>query len=412
MDRRSTVGSRTWALAAAGLTAAGYAVFLYTNSGEDLYAFSKTLASYEYRQHLGLSKRFLLQYGHMAFLFGLLLTLPWIFTGRLFSQPVSRRIAIAAGYTVPVFVFHFPLLYFVAAMIGHDPASDASQAILLISATGLSILAGRLCLVSKPWFDGFKRRYLDRLNERQYPDSPDRGPAERKDAMVIEPAMSDAVNIVKIVAMAAIVLGHFSFDVFSSWRIPGFDGNAPRFAVPAFFMVSGYFAMLSVDRTVGDAGKVILKRYWSLVYLVVPMLLVTPVLDMIGFMKAPDIYDRVVYYDVEKGALPVLLSGADAFWRLPVNWLTSLLYLNESWIFTIVFSASPLGTVHAFSNEAYWFLCYLMPFTMILAIARLSRGWRKWTGLAATGLFFGPPILLLAPLYFAGALAYLIHKHR
>ncbi|MEQ9328538.1 MAG: acyltransferase family protein [Rhodospirillales bacterium] len=399
-------------MAAAGLIAAGYGAFLYTNSGEDLYAFSKTLASYEYRQHLGLSKRFLLQYGHMVFLFGLLLTMPWIFTGSLFSRSTSRRIAVAAGYTVPVFVFHFPLLYFVAAMIGHDPASDASQAILLVSATGLSILAGWLCLFQKPWFDGFKRRYLDRLNERLNPDERDGGPEERKDAMAIEPAMSDAVNIVKILAMAAIVLGHFSFDVFSSWRIPGFDGNAPRFAVPAFFMVSGYFAMLSVDRTVGDAGKVILKRYWSLVYLVVPMLLLTPILDMIGFMKAPELYDRVVYFDVEKGALPVLLSGADALWRLPLHWLTSLLYINESWIFTVVFSASPLDTVHAFSNEAYWFLCYLMPFTMILAIARLSRGWRKWTGLAATGLFFGPPILLLAPLFFAGALAYLIHKHR
>lgn len=412
MDGLPTSGSRMKALAAAGLIAAGYAVFLYTNSGEDLYAFSKSLASYEYRQHLGLSKRFLLQYGHMAFLFGLLLTMRWIFTGHLFSPSASRRIAVAAGYTVPVFVFHFPLLYFIAAMIGHDPASDASQVILLVSATGLSILAGRLCLLPKPWFDGFKRRYLDHLNERMYPGNRDKGPAERKDAMVIEPAMSDAVNIVKIVAMAAIVLGHFSFDVFSSWRIPGFDGNAPRFAVPAFFMVSGYFAMLSVDRTVGDAGKVILKRYWSLVYLVVPMLLVTPILDMIGFMKAPELYHRVVYFDMENGALPVLLSGSDAFWRLPVNWLTSLLYLNESWVFTVAFSASPLGTVHAFSNEAYWFLCYLMPFTMILAIARLAKGWWKWTGLAATGLFFGPPILLLAPLFFAGALAYLIHKHR
>jgi hypothetical protein len=412
MDGKPAVTSRTTALISALLIATGYAAFLYTNSGEQLYAFSKTLASYDYRQHLGLSKRFLLQYGHMVFLFGLLVSMKWIFTGSMFSPAASRHIAVAAGYTVPVFVFHFPLLYFVAAIIGHDPASDVSQAILLAVAVGLSILAGKLCLLAKPWFDGFKRRYLDQLNERMHPGRQEQGPPERKDAMVISPAMSDAVNIVKIAAMAAIVFGHFSFDVFSSWQVPGFDGNAPRFAVPAFFMISGYFAMLSVDRTVGNAGKVILKRYWSLVYLVVPMLLVTPVLDAVGYMLDPVLYDRVVYFDGDKGALPVLVAGVETLWRLPVNWLTSLLYLNESWIFTVAFGAAPIGKVHAFSNEAYWFLCYLMPFSMILVIARLVTGWRKWLGLAATGLFFGPPILLLAPLFFAGALAYVIHKHR
>jgi peptidoglycan/LPS O-acetylase OafA/YrhL len=347
---------------------------------------------------------------YALFLFAFLLLTKPLFTGRLFSPENSRRISIWAGYTVPVFVFHFPLLYFVAAMIGHDPASDFSQSLLLCLAVALSIIAGRLCMAVKPWFDGFKRRYLDRINLERHPQAPDSGPPERKDAMAIEPAHSDVINIVKILAMAAIVLGHFCFDVFSTWKMPGFDGNAPRFAVPAFFMISGYFAMLSIDRTVGDVGKVIIKRYWSLVYLVVPMLLITPVMDAIGFMKDPELYDRVVYFSIENGRLPVLLSGSEAFWRLPLSFFSSLLYLNESWLFSLAGVNMLHGGVHAFSNEAYWFLCYLMPFTLILVVARLVSGWRKWAALGGLCLFFGPPLLLLAPLFLSGSLAYLIHK--
>ncbi|MEQ9200509.1 MAG: acyltransferase family protein, partial [Rhodospirillales bacterium] len=288
---------RILALIAVPLISAGYGWYLASGTDIELYQYSKSLASYDYRQHLGLSKRFLLQYGHMIFLFSLLVCTKYLCTGNWFSGRQSAVITTGAAYTVPVFIFHFPLLYFIAAIIGHDPASDASQTLLLVLTTISSILAGKACMLIKPRFDGIKRRYLDRINQRANPAAPDSGSPVRADAMTMTQTHSDVMNIVKILAMAAIVLGHFSFDVFSVWRIPGFDGNAPRFAVPVFFMISGYFAMMSLDRTVGNVTKVVLKRYWSLVYLVVPMLLLTPVLDAVGFALDPGLYDRVVYFD-------------------------------------------------------------------------------------------------------------------
>ena len=404
-------GSRLAALTAVPAICAGYWWYLASGTDIDLYEYSKSLASYDYRQHLGLSKRFLLQYGHMAFLFSLLVCTKYIFTGSWFSQRHSALISVAAAYTVPVFIFHFPFLYVIAAIIRHDPASNFSQTLLLGLTTAASIAAGKACLLLKPRFDRVKRCYLDRINLRNNPGAPDSGSAIRDDAMMMAATQSDMMNIVKVLAMTTILLGHFSFDVFSTWEMPGFDGNAPRFAVPAFFMISGYFAMLSVDRTVGNITKVILKRYWSLVYLVVPMLLLTPVLDAIGFSLDPALYDRVVYFDIGKERLPALLSGSDALWRIPFTWITSLLYLNEIWLFNLAGVNPLLGGVHSFSNEAFWFLCYLMPFQLILIIARLASGWRRWAGLIMVAVVCGPPLLLLAPLFFSGCLAYLIHKH-
>tara|TARA_R110002110_G_scaffold397013_2_gene612133 strand:+ start:1754 stop:3010 length:1257 start_codon:yes stop_codon:yes gene_type:complete len=407
----SQQGRRSSALIAVPLICAGYWWYLVSGSDVELYEYSKSLASYDYRQHLGLSKRFLLQYGHMVFLFSLLVCTKYIFTGNRFSQRQSAMITTAAAYTVPVFIFHFLFLYFIAAITRHDPASDFSQSLLLGLTVTASLTAGKACLLMKPRFDMIKRRYLDHINQRDNPSDPGSGPAVRDDAMMMAQTQSDVMNIVKILAMAAIFLGHFSFDVFSSWKMPGFDGNAPRFAVPAFFMISGYLAMLSVDRTVGNITKVIVKRYWSLIYLVAPMLLLTPVLDAVGFSLDPGLYDRVVYFDIEKGRLPALLSGIDALWRVPFTWVTSLLYLNEIWLFNLAGLNPLLGGVHSFSNEAFWFLCYLMPFQFILIIVRLASGWQRWISLIMVVALCGPPLLLLAPLFFSGSLAYIIHKH-
>ena len=66
--------------------------------------------------------------------------------------------------------------------------------------------------------------------------------------------------------------------------------------------------------------------------------------------------------------------------------------------------------MRAFSNDSYWFLCYLMPFTALLAVMLKVEGWRKYLWLVVLAVFFGPPILMLAPLFFSGCLAYLIHK--
>ena len=66
--------------------------------------------------------------------------------------------------------------------------------------------------------------------------------------------------------------------------------------------------------------------------------------------------------------------------------------------------------MRAFSNDSYWFLCYLMPFTAMLVVMRKLRGAAKYLCLIGLMALFGPPMLMLAPLFFAGCLAYLIHR--
>ena len=51
-----------------------------------------------------------------------------------------------------------------------------------------------------------------------------------------------------------------------------------------------------------------------------------------------------------------------------------------------------------------------MPYAALLVVACKVAGRAKYAILAAMMLLIGPPILLLAPLFFSGTFAYLIHK--
>ena len=53
-----------WAVTLLLVTLFFYALFMTSDIGPQLYAWSKTFASYDFRQYLGMSKRYLWQYGH------------------------------------------------------------------------------------------------------------------------------------------------------------------------------------------------------------------------------------------------------------------------------------------------------------------------------------------------------------
>ena len=393
--------SPTTAAFLSAITFLAYAAYLYNGSGQALYEWSKTFAPYSEREYLGMSKRYLLQYGHIFFLTILLVLSRYIFTADRplpLSGPVVEKIA---KYTIPIFLIHFPILFFLAAVTNYDKASLFDQLALLISVFALSILFGRFCFAIKPWFDRKQAKGQSRLDQ-QYP-RPEHF-IRPKEALAISQSHSDFLNLVKIIAAFAVVLGHFSFSEFTIYKIPGFDGSAPRFAVPAFFMISGYFMMLSMDRSRAGAAATVFKRYFSLYYLIVPMLLLVPLLDNIGYGANASIYTFDDYYVFERergpaGALDILST-----------YINSLLYLNEFWVYTLLGFEADAGGLRTFSNDPYWFLCYLMPFSVILAITRLVPRPKAYILLAIFCLLLGPPVLLLAPLFFSGCLAYRLHQ--
>ncbi|MEH6524440.1 MAG: acyltransferase family protein [Sneathiella sp.] len=391
--------SRRSAILLSLLTLVAYSAFILGGAAEALYQWSKSFAPYEVREHLGMSKRYLLQYGHLIFLFTLLFLSRYIFIDPK-DFPFSKKfISVVAKYTPAVFLFHFPILFFLAAVTNYDRTRLLDQALLLVSVLTISVLLGKLCILMKPAFDKCESRIHTFLNEK-YPMkvSVERFPLQ------LTQAHSQYLNFVKIVSMGAIVLGHFSFKEFTTYSLPGFDGSAPRFAVPVFFMLSGYFLMLSIDRSTVSAPVLFFRRFWSLYYLIVPMLLFVPLLDNIGYAEGAQIYQYDDYYVFERERGPV---GAPIFLA---TWFNSLLYLNEIWFYTLSGLSDLRGGIVAFSNDPYWFICYLIPYTLLMIVWRMVQGVKKYVIIALICLVIGPPILMLAPLFFIGALVYILHK--
>lgn len=389
---------------AVGLSMAVFALYVWyvdSGAGQELYAWSKSFAPYSVRRFLGMSKRYLLQYGHLIFLFALLVLSRYIVTSEKKLPLTGRVTAFITRYSTAIFLFHFPILFFFAATTGYDHTSLWQQLALLAGTIVCCLILGRFCFAIKPAFDRAQKRALG-WADRRYPR-----PAAvhtSTEPLAITRSHSEFLNHVKVVAMICVVLGHFSFHRLTTLHIPGFDSAAPRFAVPAFFMISGYFLMMSIDRSRAGALAMILKRAFSLYYIIVPMLVITVILDTFGFRANAELYDYSDYYVHEQLRRPY------APWEIMAASISSPLYLNESWLFTLIEIHRQHGGMRAFSNDPFWFMCYLIAFSIILAVVRLVPAPARWGLLALWLVVFGLPILLLAPLFFAGSLAYVIHK--
>lgn len=387
------------ALALAGLTLFGYLLFNYFRVGDDLYAWSKTLAGFDVRQHLGMSKRWALQYGHLVFLFALLVLSKYLLVWDRTSELFSRIVTLLDLYTLPVFVFHFPLLYFFAALLGHDASQAGDQITLFVVVLVACIALGKLCFLIKPLCDRLQRRLVSAVATQQ---------VRWDEVRPLTRSHSEGLRLMRVVAMLSIYFGHFTFTQFSAATLPGFD-HWQRWSIPFFFMLAGYFAMRSLSLRSYGALADIVDRYVRLWYIVLPMLLVVPILDHVGFDLDPSLYYLHAKFvsPSEGGPTDVVGFLATVF--------NSLLYLNEIFLYNWLglgpaLGGTELGGVRTFSNDVYWFLCYLMPFTAMLAVMVNHKGPGKYVWLLLLAVFFGPPILMLSPLFFAGCFAYVIHQ--
>lgn len=388
-----------WAILA--MTLAGYAAFMYLRLGEDLYQWTKTLAPYSVRQYLDMSKRFALQYGHLVFLLVILFLSKFILTGDRTPSWLVAFIREARPHTLPIFVFHVPFLYFFAALWLHDPTDALDQIALAVATIGACIIAGRLCLHFKPLaykLAPYIASGIDRLFPTQVPATSD-------PPVAATGSFSNFLHLLQILAMATVFIGHFTYPEFSALDLPGLEAWR-RWAVPFFFMTSGYMALLSIDKHRVSIGNLIAGRVTSLWVIVIPMLLLTPVLDNIGYSMAPLIYQaNEKFIDVRAG-----VGGPAGGVDFLVAFINSGLFLNE----LIVYKIAGLGTVEggtrAFSNDAFWFLCYLIPYIILLVIGVRTTGFQRIFWLVGLSVFFGPPIMLLAPLFFGGCLIYVLHR--
>jgi hypothetical protein len=353
-------------------------LYRYFHFDQALYQWSKTFASYDYRQHLGMSKRYLLQYGYGLGLFVLLVAARYLCTSDRTSR-ASPLLQLGGRYCVAVFCIHLPTAFFVAAVFRTD-ASDPVQGIALtVAALGFSIMVGAVAFTYiKPEFDRWAARWLDKPV-----------PAPGGDARArhrIPRSLSDAMHGTRIVATASVMFNHLQHFSLVGIFLP----TIGRASMPLFLMMAGYFAMLGIRRSRDSVWRFVARRYYGLWFILVPSILITTAFGSLGYALRPEIYSDK----------HVVIASAPQFL---VETLKTLTYLGEVW--------TGIGAQGFAGNEALWTIFYIMPFTAMLAAAVMISGWWRWLAVAGVAAVCGPPMLMLAPLFFAGALAYRIHEN-
>lgn len=181
------------------------------------------------------------------------------------------------------------------------------------------------------------------------------------------------LDALRIFAASLVVLLHTDLR----YLTPGHPLNTlGHEAVVIFFVLSGFvisYITSTRERTPIDYWSSRIARFYPLV---IPTILLTPVLDMVGQQFGPQFYADGK--TTEGGAL--LRMGISMF------------FMNQSWN----------QAVMLFSNIPFWSLCYEMWYYVLFAIAFFCTGRRRVLLLLGACLVIGPKILLLFPVWLLG----------
>ena len=192
--------------------------------------------------------------------------------------------------------------------------------------------------------------------------------------------LSAYLDVLRLGAAATVFLGHLSWMAISGgflWQVQPYGHSA----VIVFFVLSGFVISHAADvkeRTLFDFSVARLARLYSVV---LPAILLTVVCDAIGTQH------NAAVYDMSRETHPL--------WRL----LLGVLFLTQSW-----------GHASLLSNEAYWSLPYEFWYYVIFAAATFLKGGQRVVVLIASCALAGPGILVMAPIWAAGAVAYRLAK--
>ena len=192
--------------------------------------------------------------------------------------------------------------------------------------------------------------------------------------------LSTYLDLLRTGAAATVFMGHLSWMAISGgflWRIQPYGHSA----VIVFFVLSGFVIQYAADtkeRTLYDFSVARLARLYSVV---LPAIVLTLACDVIGTHHNPGIYD--------------MTREPHAAWRL----LMGMLFLSQSW-----------GHMSLLSNEPFWSLPYEFWYYVIFAAATFLKGPQRVAARVVGAAIAGPAILLMGPIWAAGALAYRLAK--
>ena len=163
------------------------------------------------------------------------------------------------------------------------------------------------------------------------------------------------LHSVKIVATAAVFLGHatrpdvlFDLDV----------SLLGRATIPVFFMVCAYFTTMSFARD-GEFQTAIGRRYFNLYFMFLPAAVLVLAMDLWLIHRGSPISENYKFD-------PDFSAG-----RIAVEFLQLLTFSGEYW------SGSTIGQ-GIFSNQAMWFVDYMMAYTVMTGAWYLLRGAKRY----------------------------------
>jgi peptidoglycan/LPS O-acetylase OafA/YrhL len=198
-----------------------------------------------------------------------------------------------------------------------------------------------------------------------------------RDTPFITRPLSILLDLVRALAALAVLVGH-------AVQLGHYGGPYPftmlfqHNAVIIFFVLSGLVITASVDRAKHGPGAQTLASFT-----VARIARILPVaLPALTISLAIVVLDRMI--------APVPLFGEDGRSIAPLEILSALLFLSESW-----------QTGFA-PNAPYWSLCYEVWFYALFAAATFLAGWKRATWVIVLAAIAGPKVLLLLPGWLVG----------
>jgi peptidoglycan/LPS O-acetylase OafA/YrhL len=203
-------------------------------------------------------------------------------------------------------------------------------------------------------------------------------PAATQGAM--KPEMSLYLDAVRFVAALTVFVAHFVLHRLSGgflWQLNAYGHQA----VAVFFVLSGFVIAYATDTRERDARSYTISRLSRMYSVVLPAVLLTVVLDLIGGTWRPDVYST------EWG-----FANDWTFARL----FAALTFTNEIWGLHV-----KLG-----SNAAYWSMGYEVPYYVIFGLALFTPPRWRTAAVVAAVVAAGPAIIVSMPLWLGGVAAY------
>lgn len=185
------------------------------------------------------------------------------------------------------------------------------------------------------------------------------------------------LDLIRFVAALLVLFYHSNFKELTANTAP--FSNYGHSAVIVFFVLSGYVIAYVTDTKEKTFKKYALSRMARIYSVAIPVLILTPLLDMGGELLNPEFYVDKATHD---------------YWYIRI--ISSLFFLNEIWFVSIM----------SFSNVPYWSLCYEVWYYALFAAGSFINGKKKWILITLLCLLIGPKILLLFPLWYLGVWMY------